>query len=121
MASHMAAEFLCKVSKVRKPLPALSLNDPTVITAISNDFGFSYIYIRQVKALGKKGDILIIFTTSKTLSITHSGNLLLAIDEAKKLGMDIIFASRHGETTAEIQFQLAWLHEVCQEVENEFN
>jgi D-sedoheptulose 7-phosphate isomerase len=129
MSQHMAAEFICKFDKDRQPLPAISLTtDTSDLTAIANDFGFKYIFSRQVEALGKKGDILLIFTTSKHLFVAnnpkiyeHSENIAHAIDEAKKKEMIVIFAGRHGETTAEIQeYQLHWLHEICEIVENAF-
>ena len=128
MASHFAAEMVCRFVKYRKALPAIALSDPAVITSIANDFGYKYIFSRQIEALGKERDILLIFTTSKHLFVAkdpviyeHSENLAHAVDKAKKLNMIPIFAGRHGETTAEIQeYQLNWLHEVCRIVENEY-
>jgi D-sedoheptulose 7-phosphate isomerase len=128
MASHFAGEMVCKFEKERKPLPAIALNDPAVITAIANDFGFKYIFSRQIEALGKEGDILLIFTTSKHLFIAkdpqiyeHSENIAHALEQAKKMNIIPIFASRHGETTAEIQeYQLHFVHEISGLIEKEF-
>ena len=129
MAQHMAAEFICKFKKDRDPLPAISLTtDTSNLTSIANDYGYKYIFSRQIEALGKSGDILLIFTTSKHLFVAknpaiyeHSENIAYAIETAKKLDIIPIFAGRLGESTSEIQeYQLHWLHEVCREVENAF-
>ena len=113
MASHMSGEFLCKMLRDRHPLPAITLTDPAVMTAISNDFGFQYIYSRQIRALGDPGDGVIIFTTSG-----KSKNIRSAISQAKSMGIAIIEAPRTGTSVADIQErQLHWLHYVCRKVE----
>lgn len=79
-SQHIAAEFVCKFKKNRRPLPAISLTvDTSVITSISNDFSFDYIFSRQIQALGKKGDCLIGISTSGM-----SKNIINAFIEAKK-------------------------------------
>ncbi|MCX8021565.1 MAG: SIS domain-containing protein, partial [Syntrophorhabdaceae bacterium] len=66
-AQHMAGEFVCRFYKDRDPLPAIALTvDTSVITAISNDYAYEQVFSRQVKALGKKGDILLGISTSGT-------------------------------------------------------
>lgn len=129
MAQHMAAEFICKYEKERQPLPAIALTtDTSILTAIANDFGYKHIFERQIQALGNKGDILLIFTTSRHLFVAkdpkiyeHSENIAYAIEAAKKKDMTILFAGRHGESTAEIQeYQLHWLHEISALVEKAF-
>lgn len=129
MAQHMAAELINKFRKDRQPLPAIALTtDTSNLTAIANDYGFKYIFSRQIQALGKKGDMLLIFTTSKHLFVAkdpkiyeHSENIAHAIEEAKKLDIQIIFAGRHGESTSEIQeYQLHWTHEVSELIEKAF-
>jgi len=79
-AQHMAGEFINRFLIERAPLPCLALTtDTSVITSISNDFGFEDIFSKQVEALGKKGDILIGISTSG-----NSKNIIKAIEIAKK-------------------------------------
>ena len=84
-AQHLAAEFVSAFSRKisRRGLPALALTvDSSILTAYSNDFGFRGVFSRQVEALGKKGDVLLVFSTSG-----NSENCILAIKEAKKMGI----------------------------------
>lgn len=64
-ASHLAAEFVGRFRLDRSPLPALSLgeNGPS-ISAIANDYGYEYVFARQVVALGNAGDVAIGISTS---------------------------------------------------------
>jgi len=126
MASHMAAEFINRFEHDRKPLPAIALTDIANITSIANDSNYKWIFQRPLAALGKPGDILIIFTTTDHLSITphsqnwytHSENITHAVNQAHLQAIEVIFAPRIGGGTAEKQEnQLKWLHEVCREVE----
>lgn len=82
-AQHIAAEFIEKLNKNRIALPAISLTTNTsVLTAVSNDRGFKYVFSRQVEAIGEKGDILILISTSG-----NSINLIEASKSAKKMGI----------------------------------
>lgn len=64
-ALHMAEELVGRFKADRRPLPGICLTaDPTLITCISNDFGFQELFPRQVQALGRPGDMLVIFSTS---------------------------------------------------------
>ncbi len=96
-ASHIAGEFVCKLKKDRPPLPAIALNtDQAVLTAIANDYDFSDIFARQVKALSQEGDIVIAISTSG-----NSSNVLKAVDVAKKRKLKIIaFTGAKGEKFA---------------------
>ena len=85
LSDHLATELLSKFKKIRKPLPAISLTNSTVTTAIGNDFGFEYIFSRQIEALGRKGDVLLTMSTSGT-----SANILAAIEAGKNLGLRVI-------------------------------
>lgn len=79
-AQHLAAELVGKLNFDRPPLAAISLTtDTSAITAIGNDYGFEYIFSRQIEAIGKQGDVLIAISTSG-----NSLNILNAILEAKK-------------------------------------
>lgn len=124
MASHMAAEFINKMELDRDPLPAIALTDIANITSIANDTDFKWIFQRQIRALGKRGDILIIFTTSYPKGVGpsgHSANLYHAESQAHLQDIDVILAPQMSKTTAEIQEeQLKWLHDVAREVEKEF-
>ncbi|MCX6816764.1 MAG: SIS domain-containing protein [Candidatus Beckwithbacteria bacterium] len=93
-AQHIAAEMINKFRLDRSPLAAIALTtDTSNLTSISNDFGFSYVFSKQVEALGKKGDVLIIITTSD-VSLNeanfHSRNLGLALESARKIGLKTI-------------------------------
>ena len=82
-ALHLAEELMGKFEQDRAPLAAISLNsDPTLLTCIGNDYGFSSIFSRQVRGLGKPGDVLIVFTTSG-----NSVNINQALKECKLVGV----------------------------------
>lgn len=90
-AQHIAAEFINKFKLDRRPLPAIALTtDTSVITSISNDSGFCNIFERQIRALGKKGDIALAITTSDIKPDGHSSDLAFALDAAKEKGMKTI-------------------------------
>ena len=87
-ASHITAEFVVrfKNSNERRALSALCLNsDFSILTACSNDYGYERVFERQLEALAKKNDILIVFSTSG-----HSKNILLAIQKAKEIQIPVI-------------------------------
>jgi D-sedoheptulose 7-phosphate isomerase len=64
-ALHLAEELTGRFDADRRPLPAISLvTDPTLMTCIANDYGFDAIFPRQVEALGQRGDVLVVFSTS---------------------------------------------------------
>ena len=65
-----------------RPLPALTLNESALITAVGNDVGFENIFARQIIAFGRSGDIALAFSTSG-----NSNNLLAALEQAKRQGM----------------------------------
>ncbi len=79
-ASHIAGEFVNRFKRERPGLPAIALNtDIAVITSIANDYDFSEIFARQLKALALEGDLVIAITTSGA-----SPNVLRALDAARK-------------------------------------
>jgi D-sedoheptulose 7-phosphate isomerase len=85
-ASHIAAEFVNRFKKERPSLPAIALNtDTAVLTSIANDYDFSEIFARQIKALALEGDVVIAISTSG-----DSLNVLKAVDAAKKKKLKII-------------------------------
>jgi D-sedoheptulose 7-phosphate isomerase len=82
-AQHMAAEFVNRFLRDRRPLPAIALTtDSSILTSISNDTEFREIFSRQIEALGKKQDVVIAITTSG-----NSPNILQAITQAKRMGI----------------------------------
>ncbi len=81
-AMHFAEEFSGRYRKDRRPLPALALSDPAHLTCTANDYGFEYVFSRQVEALGKEGDVLLAISTSG-----NSPNVINAVAEAKKRSM----------------------------------
>jgi len=82
-AQHLAAEFVVRLSHERQPLAALSLTaDSSVLTAGGNDLGFGHVFERQVRALGRPGDLLVLLSTSG-----RSDNLRLAAAAARDGGV----------------------------------
>jgi D-sedoheptulose 7-phosphate isomerase len=64
-AQHIAGEFLSRLNFDRSPLPAIALTtDTSVLTAIGNDYGFDRTFERQVRGLGRIGDIFLAISTS---------------------------------------------------------
>jgi D-sedoheptulose 7-phosphate isomerase len=93
-AQHLAAEFLSRYLVDRRPLPALALTtDTSVLTAIGNDYGFEHVFERQVRALGRPGDVFLALSTSG-----RSPNVLRALEAARDLGLVTIGFSGAAET-----------------------
>ena len=65
-AMHFAEEMTGRYQKDRRPLGALALGDASHVTCVSNDYGFKYIFSRQLEALGRPGDLLLGLSTSGT-------------------------------------------------------
>lgn len=85
-AQHMAAEMVGRLFVERRPLPAIALTtDSSNLTAIGNDYGFDQVFLRQIQALGKKGDVVIAISTSG-----NSKNVLLAVEAARQQGCVVI-------------------------------
>jgi len=88
-AQHIAAELSGRFKKERNALAGIALTtDTSALTAIGNDYGFEYIFSRQVEAIGKKGDVLIAISTSG-----NSKNIINAIKSAKKIGIKVVTLS----------------------------
>src|SRR5690554_2818349 len=85
-AQHLAAEFSGRFYKDRKPLPSEALHcNTSYLTAVGNDYGYSYIYSRLIEGLGKDGDILIGLSTSG-----NSKNIIEAFKKAQSLNITTI-------------------------------
>lgn len=85
-AQHFAAEFTGKLSLDRRPLPAVALStDTSALTAIANDYGYEDVFARQVRALGRPGDVAVGLSTSGS-----SRNVLAALEAAAEIGMTTV-------------------------------
>lgn len=129
-ASHIVNDFIGHMYIDREPIRAISLVDNiSVLTALSNDYGYDTIFSRQVEALGDEGDIFIGLSTSG-----NSHNVVLAAEAAKSLKMSVIaMTNREGGKLAEIadvclradtvegvcseHIQIIELHTLCECVE----
>jgi D-sedoheptulose 7-phosphate isomerase len=85
-AQHMATEYVVRYKKTRRALRSIALTtDTSLLTAAGNDFSFDEIFSRQIEALGRAGDLLMIHTTSG-----NSPNCLRAAAAAKELGVKTV-------------------------------
>jgi D-sedoheptulose 7-phosphate isomerase len=85
-AQHFAAEFVGRYERERPELGAIALTtDTSIITAIANDYDFTSIFSRQVRALGQSGDVLLAITTSG-----NSANVLAAVEAAHQRDMVVV-------------------------------
>lgn len=98
-AQHLAAELVSKFYKEREGLASLALHTNTsVLTAIGNDYGFDYVFERQVEALARPGDVVVGISTSG-----NSPNVLLAIERARDAGcLTIGLTGRSGGKLADM-------------------
>jgi D-sedoheptulose 7-phosphate isomerase len=131
-AQHIAAEFLSRFKLDRSPLPAIALTtDSSVLTAIGNDYGFADVFERQVRGLGRAGDVFIGLSTSG-----RSANVLAALRAARELGLatvgftgesggemrglcDFICSAPSEDTALIQQVHLVAAHVVCLLVEQD--
>lgn len=92
-SQHLAAEFVGRFQRNRKPLASLALSvNNSILTAVANDFGFQEVFSRQISCLGKPGDIAFGISTSG-----NSPNVLAALGEAKKNKMHTVaFLGKDG-------------------------
>ena len=134
-AQHVAAEFVNRFKIDRKPLPAIALTtDSSILTSIGNDFSFDMIFVKQVQALGKPGDLVLGISTSG-----NSPNVVKAIAAAKEMnlrtavltggssntggelgGLADLVLNVPTDSTAHIQETHLWVeHILCEHVEKE--
>jgi D-sedoheptulose 7-phosphate isomerase len=93
-AQHLAAEFLSRYLLERRPFPAIALTtDTSVLTAVGNDYGFEHAFERQVRGLGRLGDVFLAISTSG-----RSRNILLALEAAHDAGLVTLGFSGAGTT-----------------------
>jgi D-sedoheptulose 7-phosphate isomerase len=91
-AQHFAAELIGRFERERQELAAIALTtDTSILTAVGNDYSYDEVFSKQVRGLGKKGDILLGISTSG-----NSKNVVKAIEAAKKIGLNIIALTGNG-------------------------
>ena len=130
-AQHIAAEYVVRYGHNRRPLPAVALTtDTSLLTACANDLGYDEIFARQVDALTRSGDVLVLHSTSG-----ESPNTVRAAQAAKVKGVKVVALLGKGggalssladcalivpsDETSHIQeLHLAVEHIVCAMVEN---
>jgi D-sedoheptulose 7-phosphate isomerase len=85
-AQHIAAEFVNRFLIERPPLPAIALTtDTSILTSISNDYGYADCFAKQIKALGKEGDVAIGISTSGA-----AANVIKAMKVAREMGLKTV-------------------------------
>ena len=92
-AQHMATEYVIRYARNRRAYPAIALTtDTSLLTAAGNDFGFDVVFERQVEALCRPGDLLVIHSTSG-----NSPTVIRAAEAARRKGVKVLaFAARDG-------------------------
>jgi D-sedoheptulose 7-phosphate isomerase len=131
-AQHIAAELVGRLVDDRAPLAAIALTtDTSALTAISNDLGFEQVFARQVRALGRKGDVFVAMSTSG-----RSANVIAALVAARELGLvtfgftkdaptpmhalcDLVLAVPSDEVALIQQMHITAGHAICHLIEQE--
>ena len=91
-AQHFAAELIGRFERERQELAAIALTtDSSILTAVGNDYSYDEVFSKQVRGLGRKGDVLLAISTSG-----NSKNVVKAIEAAKKIGIKIIALTGNG-------------------------
>jgi D-sedoheptulose 7-phosphate isomerase len=98
-AQHLAAEFVNRYLMDRPPLPAIALTtDTSILTSVSNDLSYNEIFAKQLRALGKEGDVAIGISTSG-----NSSNVIKAFEVSKEMMMKTVaFTGNDGGALAKI-------------------
>lgn len=131
-AQHIAAELAFKMGRERQALPAIALTtDTSLLTAISNDRSFDYVFARQIQAIGRKEDIVLAISTSG-----NSPNVIEAVRQASLLGIktigllgnaggkiaemvDLPLVVPHPDTPRIQEVHITISHIICQLIEDE--
>jgi D-sedoheptulose 7-phosphate isomerase len=132
-AQHIASEIVGRFERERKALPAIALTtDTSVLTSVSNDYGFDSAFVRQVEAFVAEGDVLWVISTSGS-----SPNIVSAAKLAKKQGAvvlaftgkpksrlekiaDICFCANEASTARSQEMHQLAYHIICDIVERAF-
>jgi len=134
-SQHIAAELIGRLNiKERNPIPAIALTtDTSVLTAISNDFGYEFVFEKQIQALANPGDVFLVISTSG-----NSINLVNAVNKAKSLGIisigllgkdggmlkdlvDVPIIVKHNNTQRIQESHLLIEHIICELVEQKIS
>lgn len=131
-AQHLATEYVVRYSRARRAIAAIALTtDSSLLTAAANDFSFDVVFARQIEALGRAGDLLVIHTTSG-----NSPNLLRAVEAARRNGVQTLaFSARGGGAIAALvdhcvvipvqrtdraqELQMAIQHAICELIDDD--
>jgi D-sedoheptulose 7-phosphate isomerase len=131
-AQHLAAELAFKMGRERAALPALALTtDTSLLTAISNDRSFDFVFARQIQSLGREGDIVLAISTSG-----NSPNVIEAVKEARAMDIaaigllgagggevaklvDLALVVPNRDTPRIQEVHIAIGHIICQLIEDE--
>lgn len=91
-AQHFAAELVNRFERERPPLAGLALTtDTSTLTSIGNDYSYEQVFEKQLRALGRKGDVLLAISTSG-----NSANVIAAMRAARELGVRIVALTGNG-------------------------
>lgn len=82
---HFAEEMTGRYRKERRPIGALALGDASHMSCVSNDYGFEYVFSRQIEGIGRQGDLIVGLSTSG-----NSKNILRAFEAARKKGIKTV-------------------------------
>lgn len=131
-AQHIAAELAFKMGRERQALPAIALTtDTSLLTAISNDRHFDFIFARQIQAIGREGDVALAISTSG-----NSPNVIAAVEQSRAMGIstigllgatggkmaalvDLALNVPHSDTPRIQEVHIAISHIICQLIEDE--
>lgn len=131
-AQHIAAELAFKMGRERQALPAIALTtDTSLLTAVSNDRHFNFVFARQIQAIGRKGDVVLAISTSgnspnvveavkqaRAMEITIIGLLGNTGGELAKL-VDLSLIVPHHETPRIQEVHIAISHIICELIEDD--
>ncbi len=134
-AQHFAAELVNRFERERPPLAAVALTtDSSTLTSIANDYGYEQVFAKQLRALARKGDVLLAISTSG-----NSASVLAALRAARELGLrrvalsgngggrmaaelaaeDVHICVPHGRTMRIQEVHLLVLHCLCDGIDSE--
>jgi D-sedoheptulose 7-phosphate isomerase len=85
-AQHLAAELVGRLERERAAFAAVALStDTSILTAVANDYGYERVFVRQIEALGRRGDVALAISTSGA-----SANVLAGVEAARRAGLVVI-------------------------------
>jgi D-sedoheptulose 7-phosphate isomerase len=130
-AQHLAAELVCRLERERGPLPAEAMTvDSSLLTAVANDYGFEWIFHRQVMGRMEERDMLVAISTSG-----NSPNILRALEACRQRGIpSLLLSGRDGGQAAALadhrvlapgesvntiqELHIVFVHALCASIEN---